>query len=54
MQKTYTLAQRTRTEDSFQPVPGIPRNMTLEQARRGAEIARSNGFDVVAFNTGAE
>lgn len=54
MQKTYTLAQRTRIEEAFLPVPGIPQNMTLEQARKGAEIARANGFDVVAFNVESE
>lgn len=48
--KTYTLALRPFPEASFQPVEGIPRNMTLAQAQTLADKARSNGFDVVAFN----
>jgi len=53
MQTTYTLAQRHEVTEGYTPVQGIPKNMTLSQAQKGAQIARDNGLDVVAFNTRA-
>jgi len=52
-QTTYTLAQRQETTEGYAPVQGIPKNMTLGQAQKGAQLARDKGFDVVAFNTKA-
>lgn len=54
MQNTYTLAQRNKIAEVFQPIKGIPQNMTLMQARDMANKARANGFDVVAYNTQAD
>lgn len=52
---TYTLATATRLPSGtiIEPIAGLPL-MTIAQARRALDIARSNGHDVVIFNTQAD
>tara|TARA_R110002020_G_scaffold400027_1_gene610113 strand:+ start:2379 stop:2546 length:168 start_codon:yes stop_codon:yes gene_type:complete len=51
--KTYTIALRDNTGDTFKPVSGL-KLMTRQQAIKGAALARKNGFEAVCFNVAAE
>ena len=52
---TYTIATKTVTESGtvVAPIQGLPL-MTILQARKACDMARSNGHDVVIFNVNAE
>lgn len=52
-QATYTIAKRNPTAygPAYNPVKGIPRNMTRQQAESLVSKARVNGVDVVVYNT---
>lgn len=53
---TYTIAERKTGAHgvAFNPVKGIPTNMTLQQATKAKDMARVKGYDVVVFNTAAQ